>query len=232
MKPTLFGSLVLHAERPVPVLDITDLKDLPQRSGQHVKGRYNGRWAEVNSMEPVEIYLPQRYKNLTLSTTNPNTIPQLSSGLEELDSKYTDSRQLYKLNCLLAEVNSEFAATVNIASAEQEGNPISGAFYLFSRCTPLYFALVFDVEETSVQLVWSTVDFKTHMQTRNLFRYVFFAFKPIVDRPIFIHTQSLCSRWWQFTRAFGNEKHSLLKAANALELQLYKDPNVKSYENR
>lgn len=232
MTPLLFGTLVLHAERQVPLIDLPVLRGLPRMTGQHIKGRYNGKWTEINAVEPLEIYLPQRYKHLTLSTTNETTKQPLASGLEELDSLFPDARQLYKLNHLLDTIAYPFAASVNISSAVREGDPVSGSFYLLSRTIPLYFALVFDIDENSVQLMWSTYDFKTDIQTRSLFRYVFFAFTPIVNRPVFLHSQNLCARWWNFIKGFGEGRHGLLRASNALEMLLYKDPTIETYEGK
>ena len=220
---TLYGGVVLHAERQhVPLIDMPALSGLQSRAGHHIPSRSNGTWFEINSVPATEIYLPQRYKHLTLSTTNESTRIPLFTGLEELDSLYVGERQSYKLNKLLETIDDPFAAVVNIASAVSEGSPVSGSFYLFSNTTPLHMALVFDAEENSVQLVWSTLDFKLDMQARNLFRYVFFPLPTIVNRAVFAHTQNLCAKWWKLTKNFGSNKHGLLRAANALELILYK----------
>jgi hypothetical protein len=47
-----------------------------------------------------------------------------------------------------------------------------------------------------------------------------------------LHTQSLCARWWKLTKTFGDHRLALLKAANALELRIYKDPEVKTFSSR
>lgn len=211
-------------------MDLPALQDFKRRSGQHIHGRYNGKWTEVNEVEGTAVYIPQRYKHLTISVSDQSVLPDLSAGLEGLDALYDTARQLYKLNCFLQTFShSGFAAIVNISSAAPQGAPVSGSFYLLSKGIPLYYALVFDVQENSVQLVWSTIDFKTDIQTRSLFRYVFFPFNPVVDRPIFMPTQALCARWWQLIKGFGESRHGLLRAANALELVLYKDPTVETY---
>jgi len=142
-----------------------------------------------------------------------------------------EAPQLYKLNQLVASINLPFAAVVNISNTGSEDAPVSGSFYLLARNIPMYAALVFDTEENSVQLMWATFDFKQCLQSRAVFRYVLVTLPTLVDRPLFVHTQNLCARWWKLMKAFGNNRHALLKSANAIELILYKDPDVKSYEN-
>lgn len=224
--PTLFGSLVLQADRAVPNLDVVSS---PHRLGTHVKGRYNGMWSEANSVDATEVYIPQRYKRLSITTTNPATADRLQQGLEAMDAQHGDARQLFKLGQLLGSIESDFAAVVNIAGSLQSETPVSGAFYLLSKGTPLYLALVFDAEEQTTQLVWSTLDFKAVIQGRGQHRYIFFPFPQVIDRPIFLHTQNLCSRWYRLRRDTKvGDSLLLLRAANALELALYKDPEIRT----
>lgn len=232
MSKIIFGSVVLHAERAVPSFEIPSLSGIPRRLGQHTLGRYNGSWIEANNLPATEIYLPQRYKQLSLTTTSETTRIPLISELETLDSLYPNARQLYKLNKLLESLNTlddDWAAVVNIAGAVQDGAPVSGSFYLLSAGVPIYLSLVFDIEENSVQLAWGNFDFRQEVQALGLFRYVFFPMPTLISRPIFVHTQNLCSRWWRTIKGFGEGRHGLLRASNALEIMLYKDPNVESY---
>ncbi len=229
MDKIIFGSLVLHAERAVPPIDIPLLKGLPQKIGSHVNGRFNGSWLEVTNVDVTESYLPQRFKRLSIAVTNDDARVPLIGGLEELDAMYPEARQLYKLNRLLLSLDSQnhsFASVVNIASAVQDENLVSGSFYLLSLGQPIYLSLVFDVEENSVQLMWATFDFKANIQSRGLFRYVFLSLGVVQDRPVFVHTQNLCARWWRLVKNFGEGRHGLLTAGNSLELMLFKDPNI------
>lgn len=224
--PLLFGSVVLHAKQKVPALELPILHGLHRNTGEHVRGRYNGRWFEYNEVPSSEIYLPQRYKRMMLCTTHEEVRQPLTDALSLLDSQYEDAPQLYKLGRIIYDIPLWHASVVNISSTSTEGEPVSGAFYLLSSQVPMYFGLLFDIERDIVQLVWSTVNFKPYMQSLQLFNYVFYPFTPILDRPIFIKTQAVCSKWWSFTQAFGNSKYGLLRAANAMELLLYKDHTV------
>jgi hypothetical protein len=234
METILFGSIVLHAEKQTPAFDIPELAGIPRKIGQHVRGRYNGTWIETNSVEHKDLYLPQRFKRLGLSISGDSEIQSLLMiGLEALDSMHEGARQLYKLNMLLEDVkkssSKSFSAVVNVTSTSTKEDPASGAFYLMSSGLPIYMALVFDTVDNSTQLVWSTIDFKTNTQKRNMFRYVFFPMPIILNRPIFLPTHTLCAKWWKLTRGFGAGKYSLMKASNALELLIFKDPKVANY---
>lgn len=222
---TLFGTLVISATRAVPNLDVVKL---PHVLGKHVKGRYNGMWTEANDCVSRSIYIPQRRKRLSVATTNPDTIDALCHGLETLDAQHGEARQVYKLQRLVESMTLPCAATVNISSAESDSDT-SGAFYLLACGVPLYVGLVFDIEERSVQLVWSTTDFKRVVQQRRNWRYVFYYMPQLVNRALFVHTQQLCSSWWRLMRDSQDDLTSLLRAANAIELTLFKDPDVKSY---
>ncbi len=232
MDKLIYGTLVLHAEHAVPAIEMPVLAGLVQRIGSHVVGRFNGSWTETTDQPITEVFLPQRYKRLSVTVDSEAARVPLLMALEGLDALYPDARQLYKLNRLLADLSeasaSPFTAVVNIASAVQDGTPTSGSFYLLSLGTPLYFNLVFDTQENSVQLIWATFDFKADMQRRGLFRYVFFPLPTVIDRPVFLHTQNLCARWWKLIKNFGSTQHGFLKASNALELLLFKDPNVET----
>lgn len=217
---------MLHAERPVSSLELPELTDCVTTQGRHVQGRHNGKWVEANNVPQSEIYLPQRYKRMFVSVTNPDVSLDLEAGLSDLDSKYAGARQIYKLRRLQSEISQPFTSVVNISSTGQDSDPVSGSFYLLSSEEHLYAALIFDTSENSVQLTWGTFDFITSMRSRGMHRYVFYPLPTLTDRPLFLHTQTLCARWWRFIKSFGSERHGFLRAANALEVLLYKDPDV------
>ncbi len=222
----IIGSIVVHTDRPITPLEIPTLQGT-RTTGNHVVGRHNGSWTEISDLPQTEIYLPQRFKHMTLTTTDLETRDQLVAKIEELDSLYPDARQLYKLQKLMDSCDNTFAAVVNIASAVQDQMPVSGSFYLLAKGIVLYVVLVFDIEENSVQLVWSTEDIMKIMQASHMFRYVIYPMHKLDQRPMFIHTQQICARWWKLMKTFGDNKHSMIRAANALEILLYKDPNLK-----
>lgn len=219
---TLFGTLVVSATRAVPNLDVVNL---PHVLGKHVKGRYNGMWTEANEAATRSLYIPSRHKRLNVSVTDESHLDAICAGLETLDARYGDARQVYKLQRLVESITGPCASVVNISNTEDDSE-ISGAFYLLACGVPLYVGLVFDIEERSVQLVWSTTDFKAVVQKRRNWRYVFYYMPQLNNRALFVHTQQLCSAWWRLMRDNGDEPASLLRAANAIELSLFKDPDV------
>jgi len=225
----LFGTLVIQAKRRVPDFVLDPLYNLPKVRGQHVEGRYPGAWTEINDAYTSNLFLPQRNKRCVISSTTEESSTALCQGLETLDSQYIDTNQLYKLNQLLADLNylKPFAATTNVESTTtKEGKPISGSFYLFSHGVPLYLYLVFDLVESSTRLMWSTADLKREIRESEPLRYVFYQMPQIVNRPVFLPTQYLCVRWWTLMKNFADDVYALMKAANALELRLFKDPRV------
>lgn len=215
----IFGSLILFSDRNQTDLPMPLLEGMVTTRGQHVVDKHKGQWMEVTDLAPHEIFLPQRYKRMWVSSTA--GLSQLADGLEVLDSEFGDARQLYKLGRLMTTISEPFTAVVNNVSTNGE----SGSFYLLSTET-LYVNLVFDIEEHSVRIVWSDFDLKSYTQAAKQFRYVFYAMPTLTNRPLFIHSQTVCSRWWKFKKAFGESRHGLLRSCNALELFLYKDPDI------
>lgn len=218
---TIFSSVTLHSARQPPIIAVPSLAGVPCRTGHHVYGRYNGSWVESSDIEPTEIYLPQRYKRVAVTSTA--EVPKLVEELETLDSRYEGARQLYKLHRLITAVESSFAASVNICSTSQDLT--SGSFYVLSSKVPIYVNLVIDLTDHSTQLVWATFDFKAEMQASGMLNYVFYPFPVLIDRPLFVHTQNTCSKWWKLLKTF-NGPFQYIRAANALELYLYKSPEI------
>jgi hypothetical protein len=84
---------------------------------------------------------------------------------------------------------------------------------------------VYDTQNSSVRLVWTTdKDFIATVRAHDFTRYVFYRFPAFKDRPIFLYTQSLCSRWLDWMRIFESDPSRVLRSFNAMENFLYKDP--------
>jgi hypothetical protein len=124
---------------------------------------------------------------------------------------------------MMAELDTgEYVAVINNLSEH-------ATFTLLTSGTTLYLTGVYDTVNSSVRLVWSTEDtFVEEVRRADQTRYVFYRFPPIVDRPLFIYTQLVCSKWYSWTKAF-NGVDGLSKAMNALEVLLYKDPTIESF---
>jgi hypothetical protein len=228
---TILGSLVLQSERPVAELVLPELATLSKKSGHHVSGRYNGSFVEYFDTEPVEVLIPQRYKRMTVLSDSWVVRHDLAEELSTLDAQYADARQLYKLHQLLKRFDSAtYAATVNILNTGVDDHPVSGAFYLMASNEPLYVSVLLDSNSGSAQLVWSTFDHKKTLQAMKAFNYSVYAMPTLTKRPLFVPSLALCSKWWRLTQRHST-KWGLMKACNALELILYKDPELPSIDH-
>lgn len=227
---TILGSLVLHSERPVAALALPELVGLSKKEGHHVSGRYNGSFSEYFDTEPVEVLIPQRYKRMSVLASNASIRHDLSEALSTLDAQYADARQLYKLHQLLKSFDASYAATVNILNTGVDDHPVSGAFYLLASREPLYVSILLDSNTGSAQLVWSTFDHKKTLQAHKIFNYSVYAMPTLTSRPLFVPSLALCSKWWRLTQKHST-KWGLMKACNALELLLYKDPELPSLDH-
>lgn len=224
---TILGSLVLHSDREVPKLVIPELAGLSVREGHHVSSKHNGAYTEYYGVEPVEVLVPQRYKRMTVLASD-NVKHDVAHDLSTLDSEYADARQLYKLGQLMRRFPGTWVACVNIVNTGVSRDAMSGAFYLMSQGQKLWVSLMFDSVVGSVQLVWSDFDHKHAIRQQQLMNYSFYPMPTVHGQPLFIPSQSLCSKWWRLTQKFDIGRYGHIRACNALQLMLYKNPNVAS----
>jgi hypothetical protein len=221
---TILGSLVLHSER-ASELPFSETEDLVCRTGQHVNSRFNGSYIEYYDVEPLEILVPQRYKRMTVLATD-NVKHDLATALSVLDSQHDGERQLYKLQKLMTTLTGSWHAVVNVSNTGSHGEALSGAFYLLASNQPLHVALVFNSRSGSVQLVWATFDIRKSLNSRRELDYSVIPLPTLYDRPLFIPSQALCSKWWRMHNSFDGQRYGVVKAANALEAMLYKNPEI------
>ncbi len=225
----LYGALVLGADSSVSDIELPIFDNVPKISGVHVDGRATGRWAEICDVAFQEVYLPQRHKSMIIRCTDDTILPVLAAGLEGLDSEHVGARQIFKLGKLMASLPQDrpWASVVNImACGSPDAQAASGgSFYLLAQGVDLYLYVLCDLKDGSVRLVWATVDIKPLLREQDLIRYAFYALPTLQSSPLFIPTQFVCSRWWSFLKTFGASKTSLIRACNALEVLLYKDPS-------
>lgn len=222
----LYGSLILESiSKTVSDLPISMPQNAYKLEGHHVDGRGNGRWVEISDFPTGEVVMPQRQKNLLIRSNSISIIGLLETRLSTLDSEYLNRRQLYKLGQLLDSLTAEppFVATVNMTSSENNTSS-NGGFYLLSHGTPIYVYVVYDLKEKTTRLTWATFDIKLEIRSNDLTRYAFYEMPTLLDRPLFLPTQFICSRWYDFGHSFGKTKEAALTSCNALEVALYKDP--------
>lgn len=219
---------MLGAESSVLDIELPIFDNVPRISGVHVDGRSAGRWTEICNVAFQEVFLPQRHKSLIIRCTDESVLPALARGLEGLDSEHVGARQIFKLGKLMESLPADtpWASVVNIMACGPEASTSSsgGSFYLMCQGSPLWLYIVCDLKDNSVRLVWCSVDIKPLIREQDLIRYAFYSLPTLQSGPLFISTQFVCSRWWTFLKTFGTSRTALLRACNALEVLLYKDP--------
>ncbi|QRE00078.1 hypothetical protein [Burkholderia phage BCSR5] len=218
----LYGAVVLAANSPTQPFKLYEGGE----SGAHFQSRFTGFWYTYSTYEAEVMSLPQRDKLLRIDyMTEEPLYKSLSQKLSQIDSQYEGSRHLNKLHRLQEELDAEdctnYAVMINNASSH-------GYFAFLSRQIPIYLYGMVSTVNGSVQLLWSTEDdVVDRVRSLHPLRYVFFRFPPIIDRPVFLPTQAVCSHWWRWTSSFQSEL-SMLRAFNALDVRLFKDPTLVS----
>lgn len=232
----VYGSLVISAATQVPPLPIFD--NPKTRRGDH-SGRSDHQhdhnqifntvfWtlATGNRVATDIVALPQRNKYMTVDTVSDSfdLSECVNMGLHDklavIDSQFSGGRQLYKVYHMMNEVGTELDADyVTIINNESDHS----SFNILSRGFMVDVFGIYDVVNSSVQLAWSTdEEFINLCRAPDPMRYIFYRYPPVLDRPLFVYTQYLCSKWYKWRRGFDGEA-SVLKAFNALESFLYKD---------
>ena len=135
----------------------------------------------------------------------------------ELDSNHEGARMLYKLNELIPKLADDWYVVNSLKI-----NEAPGTFYLLAKSKPLYSYFLVDTQSFSVSLIFSSADLKAYIRSITLNRYLFYRLPEIVNRPVFINTKVLCSRWHEL-------KGDTFKAFNVLESHLFKDPSIRSF---
>jgi hypothetical protein len=232
MNDTLvYGSLVLSAT--TPVLPFPIFEHASTLSGTHTESRTRGLYSTLvsdPSLIEATVALPQRNKYMQTSVLSENEVEsnrisgRLCSSLSDLDSRFEGARHLYKLQTLLnelAEYDSEieFLAIINNTSEH-------ASFSILSHGVAIDLIGVYDVVNRSVRLVWTIDDhFVTDLKAIDQTRYLFYRFPIVYDRPLFIYTQSVCAKWYSWSKTF-TDTDGVFKAFNALENFLFKNPNL------
>lgn len=231
MQPSsVYGSVILAATTPVKPFSV--FKDDQTKHGAHTESRFRGLFSllisSLNKSEDV-VALPQRNKYLTVSVISQSLnaskalTAEMKELLSEIDSRFDGARQLYKLNRLMADVewvcDEPYIAIINNQSDHSY-------FSVLSEKLELHVTGCYDVVNKSVRLMFSTDEnWIQDIREAEPTRYIFYRYPPICNRPLFIHTQSLCSRWYSWSNTFTTTD-GVLRAFNALEVVLFKNPNL------
>jgi hypothetical protein len=230
----MYGSLVLYAT--TPVQEFPRLVDANTIKGFHMENRFRGTYSLLidGDFEEVEIPLPTRNKYLTvtaLSEYEPYTkalTTECSSLLQAIDSMFEGARHLFKMQKMMDDLGTRLISSCPYLLCINNNSQHS-YFTLLSQGVQLYVYGVYDTVNRSVRLVWTSDEhFITSCRAVEPTRYVFYRYPTLIDRPLFLHTQVLCSKWAEWSKVFTGPD-GVLKAFNALELFLYKNPRVESY---
>lgn len=224
----IYGSLVLASTEAAikswPQFD--DSTPYQYNQTQHpVRGLL--RLAGIDS--PAEVHLPQRSKSYYVSVGSPmrsheaSVLSSICNILPHMESEYEATRQLYKLHMIMVGLRAR-SAFPYLSHVISQGD--SNHVGILAQGITLYVLGVYDTIARSVQLVWTDDEyFMSDLRAREPGRYVFYRFPDLSNRPLFLFSPALVSKWLGWTKKFQGPD-CLLKSFNALELYLYKDAEI------
>jgi len=229
----MYGSLVLHST--TQVQEFPRLVDANTISGFHMENRFKGAYSLLidGDFEEREIPLPARNKYLTVTAIGDahaeSLVGSCSTKLHEIDSLFEGARHLFKMQKLMDELHAPYAPFVPPYLICINNNSTHSYFTLLAQGITLYTYGVYDTVNRSVRFAWTNDEqFIQTCRSVDPTRYVFYRYPVLENRPLFLHTQVLCSKWAEWSKVFTGPD-GVLKAFNALELFLYKDPRRESY---
>jgi hypothetical protein len=226
MQDFIYGSLTLAATTPLnPFPMFNDTRT--------VNGNFTGYRGGYSLLMPQaaekEVVLPARGKFMSVYVTSdpvsaPGLANILANALPGLDARFDGARQLFKSHQLMLDIDSHapYIAVIN----NTKEHPY---FNILVWESSLHMIGVYDTVNRSVRLVFTTdPEFIEKVRTVDFARYVFHRFPVIANRPLFLHTQSLISRWYSWSKAFRGPD-SVLRCFNVLECYILKDAE---FDNR
>lgn len=226
MTTTYFrGALVVSAQSSIPELPL-----FPAQEKNRVR---KGDVSRVVDGHPAlyltdDVAIPQRGKYLTVDVVSEDdgasdVCVELCRHLSTIDSQFDGGRQLYKLHRLLYDM--EAAGTSKFASAVLNSGQHPTVSLLPSGI-PIHLVGIYDAVNTSVRLLWTTdeTDIDT-LRADDPTRFVFYRYPVVDNRPLFLHTQYIISRWYRWNKLFTGPD-SMLRKFNALETFLFKNPSI------
>lgn len=231
MSSFIYGSLCLSATTPQ--------KQFPQfkepKTFYHTPHTFRGRVDIADSVgfnkAEDEIYIPQRNKEfLVITYSTPDWAmkvnEQLQAKLPLMESSFAFARQLYKFNRIQEEIrrNPQSLSFTSLIINNGDHKHLA----LLSQWEDVYLYGVYDVVNSNTRLVWTTDEWFMHdVKAQDFTRYVFYRFPVLRDRPLFLYSQALCSKWYGWSKQFQGPD-GVLKSFNALENYILKEPELSS----
>lgn len=227
---SIYGSLCLSATTPQ--------KEFPQfhevKTSFHTPHQFRGRVDVVQGDGAVteSVLLPARKKEMCVYTYAPKSDwntevnRRLVSYINTMDGSFAYARQLYKFNHIQKQIAASPHSSSFLSVVVNDGD--HGHIGLLSHEQDLYIYGVYDLVNISVRLVWTTDEwFISDVREQDFTRYIFYRLPTLRNRPLFLYSQALCSKWYGWTKQFQGTDGTL-KAFNALEHYLYKEPEIPS----
>lgn len=197
----MLGSLVIQSQGTPCKLPI--FSEAAQ-TGSHTPGRFNGTWFWEPDTEPDTVYLPSRDKECLVY----GAADCWSERLRELDT--LPGPHYDKLKHLVGGMAEKGIVCINTKG-------VHGSWTLLNPSgAPLYVAGIKTSFDT--QLVWADWDFIPRLRSYDINKYLVYRFGD-VGTHLFINSQTLCSKWWTWSKASNSH---YLKSFNALEVVLLK----------
>lgn len=205
-------TLTLDAlQAPIFSLEQFGNQELALRTGAHFSGRYRGRYAIRSDGPEAELPIPSRDKHLTLYSNQDSMLSYYASVFGSLDSMYPGDTWLQKLDRVRSDEPGHYAVV------NTEGT--HGHFSILSSDYPLELLGVHDPQlKTTHLMLTDSNTAANYVRSVYPLRFFLYRFPPIVNRAVFIQTQTVSSHWWRYIK--GDD---LLFAFNALEMKLFRE---------
>ena len=191
-------------------------------NGTHIPDARNnkGEWiTRYDNSSVGEAVVPTRNKQIIVDTIGCDASEALSDKIADavagLDPAMQGQTYGSKLERMMEGFRTlNFSGTVRTYSNH-------GTFILLSGRMPVYVAAVADPQ--SYRIMWYTDrEVETQMRDTDVRRYVFYRMPTLEDRALFIPSQVVCSRWWNWQEKMEDSNLKMLRCFNALESFLYR----------
>jgi len=230
----MYGSLVLAAT--TPVQDFPVFLNPNTLKGSHVGAHpFKGQYSLLidGDFEELDVPLPTRNKYLTVTVLSEHEEDRVhlanfcEDKLLAIDSMFEGARHLYKMQMLMDDLAYDEPYTICVNNQSSHSY-----FTLLTNGHTLYVYGIYDTVNRSVRLVWTNdPHFWDSARAESATRYVFYRYPVLTNRPMFIYSQAIISKWAEWIKIF-NQPDGLLRSFNALENFLFKDSRIASLTNQ
>lgn len=232
----IYGSLCISAT--TPQQQFPQFNDIGTRyNGSHTPHRFRGQYHIAREGEDHVVsttHIPQRSKSFLITTSSVTDFAEKANQkmiewLPVMESEYEDARQLYKFNEIQKRLKDLPGAQPFTATIVNTGE--HGHFGILSQWKDVYTYGVYDTQNFGVRFVWTTDEwFMNDVKAVDFTRYVFYRFPTLQDRPLFIYSQAVCSKWFGWMKIFKGQPDCILRAFCSLENYLFKEAELRNLQ--